>query len=570
MKAADAPKDWDDVLDPKWKGKVIIRDPLPSGSMRAIFGAMIVRGMGAAGTPDSGYAWLRRLDANTKEYALDPGVLYQKLGRQEGLISLYDMPDIASLRGRFNIPVQYVIPSSGTPVLVDAIAIVKGTKHADIAQKFYEFVTTPACARGGVAEVLSHSRAHRHSARLAPAVGARREDEHQADAAGPGAPRQASRRVDALLGREHPQPQQEELMAGAARLSLDKLTRRFQDKLAVDALSLEIASGELVALMGASGSGKTTTLRMVAGYEPPDSGKVWLEGKDITTRAPRVRGFGMVFQHYALFPHMTVGQNVAFGLEARGVSKSERSARAAAALANVGLDGASPRAIQSLSGGEQQRVALARALVIEPPVLLLDEPLSNLDPNLRRSTRNELRATLRRLGLTALFVTHDQEDAFAVADRVALMENGRLLQVGAPEELHDNPVSRSVAEFIGRATFVPGTFDGQRVTMQVAGSCDDARGARALVAWAGARRSRGAPPRRARVREGWQRDGPASSPTAASPAPSSCIACASMSARRSSCRAPIATCARATRSRCAWCASRCRWSHRDRAMSVSR
>ena len=259
-------------------------------------------------------------------------------------------------------------------------------------------------------------------------------------------------------------------MAGAARLSLDKLTRRFRDKLAVDALSLDIASGELVALMGASGSGKTTTLRMVAGYEPPDSGRVWLEGKDITMRAPRVRGFGMVFQHYALFPHMTVGQNVAFGLEARGVSKAERSARGAAALANVGLDGAAPRAIQSLSGGEQQRVALARALVIEPPVLLLDEPLSNLDPNLRRSTRNELRATLRRLGLTALFVTHDQEDAFAVADRVALMENGRLLQVGAPEELHDNPVSRSVAEFIGRATFVPGEYDGKTVTVHIAGA----------------------------------------------------------------------------------------------------
>ncbi|HSU94073.1 MAG TPA: ABC transporter ATP-binding protein [Gemmatimonadaceae bacterium] len=259
-------------------------------------------------------------------------------------------------------------------------------------------------------------------------------------------------------------------MTGAARLSLDKLTRRFSEKLAVDALSLEIASGELVALMGASGSGKTTTLRMVAGYEPPDSGRVWLEGKDITTRAPRERGFGMVFQHYALFPHMTVGQNVAFGLEARGVSKMERSARAATALANVGLEGASPRAIQSLSGGEQQRVALARALVIEPPVLLLDEPLSNLDPNLRRSTRNELRATLRRLHLTALFVTHDQEDAFAVADRVALMQNGRLLQVGAPEELHDNPVSRAVAEFIGRATFVPGEYDGRKVVVHIAGA----------------------------------------------------------------------------------------------------
>jgi putative spermidine/putrescine transport system ATP-binding protein len=258
-------------------------------------------------------------------------------------------------------------------------------------------------------------------------------------------------------------------MPGASRLSLDALTRRFRDKLAVDALSLEIASGELVALMGASGSGKTTTLRMVAGYEPPDSGRVWLEGTDITNRPPRARGFGMVFQHYALFPHMTVGENVAFGLEARGVAKKERSARAAAALANVGLAGAAPRPIQSLSGGEQQRVALARALVIEPPVLLLDEPLSNLDPNLRRTTRNELRAMLRRLGLTALFVTHDQEDAFAVADRVALMDSGRLLQVGAPEELHDNPVSRAVAEFIGRATFVPGIFDGENVTVRIAG-----------------------------------------------------------------------------------------------------
>jgi len=257
---------------------------------------------------------------------------------------------------------------------------------------------------------------------------------------------------------------------GAPRLSLDALTRRFRDKVAVDALSLEIGTGELVALMGASGSGKTTTLRMVAGYEPPDSGRVWLEGVDITNRAPRVRGFGMVFQHYALFPHMTVGENVAFGLEARGVAKADRASRAAAALANVGLAGASPRAIQSLSGGEQQRVALARALVIEPPVLLLDEPLSNLDPNLRRTTRNELRAMLRRLGLTALFVTHDQEDAFAVADRVALMDSGKLLQVGAPEELHDNPASRAVADFIGRATFVPGAYDGRTVTVHVAGT----------------------------------------------------------------------------------------------------
>src|SRR5256714_6852349 len=258
-------------------------------------------------------------------------------------------------------------------------------------------------------------------------------------------------------------------MAGAARLSLDKLTRRFREKLAVDALSLEIASGELVALMGASGSGKTTTLRMVAGYEPPDSGRVWLEGKDITTRAPRVRGFGMVFQHYALFPHMTVGQNVAFGLEARGVPKAERSARAATALANVGLEGASPRAIQSLSGGEQQRVALARALVIEPRALLLDEPLSNLDPNLREAMRDDLRRMLRRVGVPALFVTHDQEDAFAIADRIALLKRGRMLQCGTPEELYHSPANREVAAFIGRGAMVPAIDKGATAQVTIGG-----------------------------------------------------------------------------------------------------
>lgn len=214
-------------------------------------------------------------------------------------------------------------------------------------------------------------------------------------------------------------------MAGAARLSLDKLTRRFRDKLAVDALSLEIASGELVALMGASGSGKTTTLRMVAGYEPPDSGRVWLEGKDITARAPRVRGFGMVFQHYALFPHMTVGQNVAFGLEARGVSKAERSARAATALANVDLDGASPRAIQSLSGGEQQRVALARALVRRPALLLADEPTGNLDFATGTEILDRLWRSCHEGGQTVVLVTHDAKAA-AYADRVYVLHDGSI------------------------------------------------------------------------------------------------------------------------------------------------
>jgi ABC-type Fe3+/spermidine/putrescine transport system ATPase subunit len=252
-------------------------------------------------------------------------------------------------------------------------------------------------------------------------------------------------------------------------LKLDALTRTIGPRDIVHQLTLEIAPGSLLALVGASGSGKTTTLRMTAGYDTPDSGRVLLDGQDITALPPQRRDFGMVFQHYALFPHLRVGENVAFGLEARGVNRADRETRAAAALQTVGLAGATSRTVQSLSGGEQQRVALARALVIEPRVLLLDEPLSNLDPTLRRGMRDELRAMLRRLGVTALFVTHDQEDAFAVADRVALLAKGELLQQGTPEELYDAPASRAVAEFIGRATIVPATSDGTRVSISIGG-----------------------------------------------------------------------------------------------------
>ena len=241
----------------------------------------------------------------------------------------------------------------------------------------------------------------------------------------------------------------------AGALALNGITRRFGEHTAVDNISLEIAAGELLALIGASGSGKTTTLRIVAGYEIPDSGQVTLDGRDITSLPPQKRGFGMVFQHYALFPHMSVEDNVAFGLEARRVSKSVRLDKAREALESVGLGSAGKRGIQSLSGGEQQRVALARALVIEPQVLLLDEPLSNLDPTLRQSTRDELRAMLHRVGVSALFVTHDQEDAFAIADRIAVIRKGKLLQVGKPEELYNRPASLGVASFIGRATILP-------------------------------------------------------------------------------------------------------------------
>jgi ABC-type Fe3+/spermidine/putrescine transport system ATPase subunit len=257
--------------------------------------------------------------------------------------------------------------------------------------------------------------------------------------------------------------------AGAGVLALNGVTRRFGDFTAVDQVSVEVGPGELLALVGASGSGKTTTLRIAAGYESPDAGSVTLGGADITHVPPERRGFGMVFQHYALFPHMPVEENVAFGLEARRVSKAERLAKARDALANVGLEGAGNRAIQSLSGGEQQRVALARALVIEPRALLLDEPLSNLDPTLRQAMRDDLRAMLRRVGVPALFVTHDQEDAFAIADRIALLKKGKLLQVGTPEELYDAPASREVAGFIGRSTMVPAIDRGNTASVTIGG-----------------------------------------------------------------------------------------------------
>jgi len=259
-------------------------------------------------------------------------------------------------------------------------------------------------------------------------------------------------------------------MSGAGSLALTDLTRRFggpSGAPAVDHVTLSVAEGELLAIVGASGSGKTTILRIVAGYEPADEGRVELDGRDITSVSPQRRDFGMVFQHYALFPHLSVEDNVAFGLEARGVARGARLTRARSALTGVGLAGAGNRPIQSLSGGEQQRVAVARALVIEPRVLLLDEPLSNLDPTLRQAMRDELRSILRRQRVTALFVTHDQEDAFAIADRVALMDRGRVLQVGTPETLYDAPATRVVAEFVGRSTLVRAQADGDHAVITI-------------------------------------------------------------------------------------------------------
>jgi ABC-type Fe3+/spermidine/putrescine transport system ATPase subunit len=268
------------------------------------------------------------------------------------------------------------------------------------------------------------------------------------------------------------------LLPRAVTLAIDNLTRRFADadRAAVDGVSFTVKPGEVLALVGASGSGKTTTLRMIAGYEQPDAGRIVLRGagagdanRDITAEPPQRRGFGMVFQHYALFPHMNVAENVAFGLEARGVAKRDRLERAREALQRMGLNDAGDRAIQSLSGGEQQRVALARAIIIDPPVLLLDEPLSNLDPARRQETREWLRRKLHELQSIAVFVTHDQEDAFAIADRMAVLHDGKLLQIGTPDELYHRPTTLAVARFVGRSTLVGAQRDGQRARITLAG-----------------------------------------------------------------------------------------------------
>src|SRR6516162_6020075 len=244
-----------------------------------------------------------------------------------------------------------------------------------------------------------------------------------------------------------------------ARLELDRVSKRYGEVRAVDDFTLYVAEGEFVVLLGPSGCGKTTTLRIVAGFAEPTSGTVRLGGRDITALPPWKRNAGLVFQSYALFPHMTVAENVAFGLEMRKMPKPELAPKVIEALRLVRLDHLGDRLPRQLSGGQQQRVALARALAFRPDVLLLDEPLSNLDAKLRQDVRVEIRELQRKLGLTTVMVTHDQEEALTMADRLVVMSEGRIRQIGSQQDLYERPSEKFVAEFVGRSTFIEGRMD---------------------------------------------------------------------------------------------------------------
>ena len=259
-----------------------------------------------------------------------------------------------------------------------------------------------------------------------------------------------------------------------------QLSVRYGDKVALDRIDLSVAPGELFLLLGASGSGKSTLLRILAGFIAPDEGSLWFDEEDVTRLEPHRRNTGMVFQSFALFPHLTVGQNVAFGLRERKVPPAELAERVRHALASVRMAEYEARRIDQLSGGEQQRVALARALVVRPRCLLLDEPLSNLDAKLRHSMREEVRRVCKEFGLTTVYVTHDQKEALAIADRIAVMAAGRILQMGAPDEIYRRPGGREVATFIGEMNLLEGQVvrsSGAEITVKSAVGELVARGA---------------------------------------------------------------------------------------------
>jgi putative spermidine/putrescine transport system ATP-binding protein len=243
------------------------------------------------------------------------------------------------------------------------------------------------------------------------------------------------------------------------RIHLDKVSKTFGSLRVVDNLSLDVAAGEFVSLLGPSGSGKTTLLMMLAGFETPSAGEIWLDGRRIDQVPPHRRGLGVVFQNYALFPHLSVAANVAFPLEMRSVGKAEIAEKVHRVLDMVQLTTMADRKPSQLSGGQQQRVALARALVFEPSVVLMDEPLGALDKKLREQMQLDIRALHRRLGLTILFVTHDQSEALTMSNRIAVFNHGRIEQIATPREIYDRPATRFVAEFIGETNLIEGIVE---------------------------------------------------------------------------------------------------------------
>ncbi len=240
----------------------------------------------------------------------------------------------------------------------------------------------------------------------------------------------------------------------AQSVALTEVVKRYGSVAAVDRVSLSVGAGEFLTLLGPSGSGKSTTLMLVAGFERPDGGEIRIGDRRVDHVPPYRRNLGVVFQHYALFPHKTVAQNVAFPLEERGVARADAARRVDEALARVRMEGYGARYPSQLSGGQQQRVALARAIVFDPPVLLMDEPLSALDKKLREHMQLEIKHIQRDLGITVIYVTHDQGEALTMSDRIAVMNNGRIAQLGTPEELYERPADRFVADFIGETNFL--------------------------------------------------------------------------------------------------------------------
>ena len=280
--------------------------------------------------------------------------------------------------------------------------------------------------------------------------------------------------------------------AGAS-VTLDHLEKRFNEVVAVDDVMLAIEPGEFITLLGPSGSGKTTTLMMIAGFEIPTGGEIYIDDDPIVTTPPFRRNIGMVFQNYALFPHMTVAENIGFPLKQRKIDKSTVARRVAEVLEIVSLPGYEGRYPRQLSGGQQQRIALARAIVFNPRVLLMDEPLGALDKKLRESLQLEIKRLHEELGITFIYVTHDQEEALVMSDRIAVMDHGRIVQLGTPVDLYDRPNSRFVASFIGESNFLDGVAAEQSVagvvqvqaggaTLRAMGQVDVRAGSKVVIA----------------------------------------------------------------------------------------